>query len=83
MNNFGQSGAKPLTFAKRPLESLRGVAIGWRLWRRNSIPQKWIAERLTLRIAANVSQRVRLFDRSVDKELAKDLLAWKSRQAEF
>ena len=47
------------------------------------MPQKWIAERLALRSAANVSQWVRLFDRTIDEGLAKDFAAWKNRQVEF
>ena len=33
--------------------------------------------------AANVSQRIRLFYRTIDKELATDFVAWKIRQVEF
>ena len=75
--------AGPRTFVKLPRGDLRGVAIAWMLWRRTSIPQLWIGKRLALRSAANVSQRIRLFDRTIDKGPANDFTAWKNRQVEF
>ncbi len=39
------------------------AAIAWALARKTSIPQTWIADRLALRNAANVSQLIRRFER--------------------
>ena len=36
-----------------------------------------------LALRCNVSQRARLFDRTIGKELAKDFSAWQNRQIEF
>ena len=77
--HFGLSASDPDTFRDLPRGDLRSVAIAWMLWRRTSMPQKWVAEKLALRSAANVSQRVRLFDRTIDKELAKEFVIWKGQ----
>ena len=34
------------------------------LWKRTTVSQEWIAEKLSMRSAANVSQQLRRFDRA-------------------
>ena len=60
-----------------PRGDLRGIAVAWAICRKTSMPQKWIADRLGLRSGANVSQRVRNFDRKSMKELDPLIRKWK------
>jgi hypothetical protein len=43
---------------------LRKLAIAELLWKRTTVSQEWIAEKLSMRSAANVSQQLRRFDRA-------------------
>jgi len=83
VRHFGLKNSQRATFASMPRGDLRNVAIAWMLWRKTSMRQKWIADRLALRSAANVSQRVRLFDRTSEKDLGREIVAWKGRQNEY
>jgi hypothetical protein len=42
-----------------------------------SVPQEWIAERLNLKSAANASQQIRRFHLVPDKDLPREVRAWK------
>jgi hypothetical protein len=42
---------------------LRRLALAGLLWKRATVSQEWIAERLSMRSAANVSQQLRRFNR--------------------
>ena len=53
------------------------TAIAWAVWKSTSVSQKWIAERLGMKSAANVSQQVRRFDGLNDRELPKEIKRWK------
>ena len=53
------------------------VAIAWAVWRATAMPQGWIAERLGLRSAANVSQWLRRFEALEDRALPKEIKKWK------
>ncbi len=57
-------------------DARRGAA-AWIVWHRSGAPQAWIAERLGLRSAANVSQQRRKFDTAPDVDLAPDLRRWR------
>jgi putative transposase len=41
----------------------RKLALAELLWKRTTVSQEWIAENLSMRSAANVSQQLRRFDR--------------------
>ena len=43
---------------------LRKLALAELLWKRTTVSQEWIAEKLSMRSAANVSQQLRRFDRA-------------------
>jgi len=49
------------------------VAIAWALWRRTSVSQRWIAEKVGYRTAANVSQQVRRFDQAGEQQGQSDV----------
>ena len=40
----------------------RKLALAWLLWKRTTVSQQWLAERLHMRSAANVSQQLRRTD---------------------
>ncbi len=56
---------------------LRRVAIAWAVWETTSVSQEWIAKRLGLRSAPNVSQQLRRFSRLADSELPSKVREWK------
>jgi putative transposase len=62
---------------KRVYGDWRRTAIAWAVWKSTSVSQKWIAERLGMKSAANVSQQVRRFDGLNDRELPKEIKRWK------
>jgi len=41
------------------------------------VPQEWIAKQLNLKSAANTSQQIRLFHLVPEKELVREVKAWK------
>jgi hypothetical protein len=47
------------------------VAIAWAIWRATAMPQGWIAEKLKLRSAANVSPWLSRFEAMKDHALPK------------
>ena len=55
---------------------LRGVAIAWAVRKKTSVAPRWIAERFAMKSRANVSQRVRNFDRHSRKMLSRELQKW-------
>ena len=67
------------------LEELRAVkrgdwtraAIAWAVWRETIVPQKWIAEALGLKSAANASQQIRRFAREPERGLPARVRKWK------
>jgi len=59
------------------------VAIAWAIWRATAMPQGWIAERLGLRSAANVSQWLRRFEALEDRALPKEIKKWKREMSRF
>ncbi|MGN6771533.1 MAG: hypothetical protein ACTHJQ_17045, partial [Rhizobiaceae bacterium] len=59
------------------------VAIAWALHRKTNQSQKWVAEKLDLRSAANVSQQVRRFQQQLStgkpefvNRTSKEILEW-------
>jgi hypothetical protein len=47
------------------------------------LPQRWIAERLNLKLAGNVSQEVRRVDQIDEKELPIGIRKWKKKCQDF
>jgi putative transposase len=74
---FGMEGARQDDFAALPRGDCRRVAVAWALWRKTSLKQAWIAERLSLRSAGNVSERVRKSAMRPEKELPHAIRRWK------
>jgi putative transposase len=61
-------GLKAAGLAANDLAGLKGsdprkLALAELLWKQTTVSQEWIAERLSMRSAANVSQQLRRFDR--------------------
>ena len=55
----------------------RKAAVAWAICQRTNLRHQWIAERLQMRSAANVSQTVRNFERLEKGKLQKEICAWK------
>jgi len=53
------------------------AAIAWAIWRETIVSQRWIAEELNLKSAANASQQIRRFAKLHARELPKLLRSWK------
>jgi len=68
---------------RRRRGDLRRVAIAWVIWKRTSVPQSWVAERLAMKSPANVSQQVRRFDRLSNSNLQPQLRRWKKEVLQF
>ena len=58
---------------------LKKASLAWAIWKQTSAPQAWIADRLALKSAANVSQTVRRFDRLERVEMGKEESKWRNR----
>lgn len=74
-----KEGLKAAGLATKDLAGLPGsdprkLAIAELIWKRTSVSQVWIAERLGMRSAANVSQQLRRLDRvALEKRLSKPM----------
>ena len=65
---------------KTPGSDPRKIALAQLLWRRTTVSQVWLAERLAMRSAANVSQLLRRAgSRRIDRRLPKRLLTFVAR----
>ncbi|NLT69877.1 MAG: transposase [Verrucomicrobiaceae bacterium] len=53
------------------------AAVAWAIWCRTTQSQDWIAGRLNLRSRANVSQTVRRFEATVERDLPDKVREWK------
>lgn len=63
------AGLKAAGLLAKDLSALKGsdlrkLALAELLWKRTTVSQEWIAEKLSMRSAANVSQQLRRFDRA-------------------
>jgi len=63
------AGLKAAGLMAKDLSALKGsdlrkLALAELLWKRTTVSQEWIAEKLSMRSAANVSQQLRRFDRA-------------------
>lgn len=52
-------------------------AIAWAIARETTVSQKWIAENVNLKSAANASQQIRRFEKANEKELPPRIRKWK------
>lgn len=77
--HFGMTGGGPGDFSTLPRGDLRRMAVAWVLSRKTSLRQAWIAERLSMRSADNVSVQVRKFALRPGKELPKEIQRWKKK----
>ncbi len=57
-----ESGLREKDLAHLPGSDARKLKIAQKVWRQTSVSQGWIAERLQMRSAANVSQQLRRYD---------------------
>jgi len=57
----------------------RKVAIAWAICERTTARQDWIAERLHLKSASNVSQRVRQYRLLAPSEKSRAMRAWEKQ----
>jgi len=81
VGHFGMAGGQPSDFAALPRGDGRRVAVAWALSRKTSLKQSWIADRLSMRSAGNVSEQVRKFASRPEKELSKEIRQWRALQA--
>jgi hypothetical protein len=81
LEHFGLKGRDDVDvfFQSPPRGDLSVVAIAWALRKRTSMSLGWIAERLNLRNAGNVSQRVRMFDQMDGSTLDLSVRKWRKK----
>ena len=63
-------------FTALPRGDLRRVAVAWAVYRRTSLRQSWIADRLGLRSGDNVSAQVRKLSTPPSEELSPEIQTW-------
>jgi putative transposase len=73
--------------AQELLQARRGdekkASLAWRIWRETSVSQSWIADKLSLKTATNVSQVIRRFSQVADKDLPLNVKKWKQMSKVF
>jgi putative transposase len=72
-----------LSLHKTPKGDWRKVAIAWAICERTTARQDWIADRLQLKSASNVSQRVRQYREKDEKTKPKKEQSWERRWKKF
>ena len=77
VGHFRMKGGGREDFAALSRGDVRRVAVAWTLSRKTSLRQSWIAERLSLRSAGNVSEHVRRFVIKPEKTLSREIWKWK------
>ena len=63
-------------FTALPRGDLRRVAVAWAVYRRTSLRQSWIVDRLGVRSGDNVSAQVRKLSTRASEELSPRIQAW-------
>lgn len=58
----------------------RRVAVAWAICEETTVRQDWIAERLNLKSATNVSQRVRQYRKKTEREKTKQMKTWEKKR---
>lgn len=77
--HFKMEGGGREDFAGLPRGSLSRVAVAWAISRKTSLKLSWIADRLSMRSADNVSVQVRKFALKSESDLPKEIRAWKKK----
>ena len=78
VKHFGLKRGKGHFIQKAAYGDLSVVATAWAICRNTSVPQRWIAEHLSLGSWANVCERVRKFDQIETADLSKEMIRWKA-----
>ena len=60
---FKAAGLKTTEVERLKGSDVRKLLLSDVLWRRKTVPQEWLAEKLAMKSAANVSQQLRRLDR--------------------
>jgi ABC-type transport system involved in cytochrome c biogenesis ATPase subunit len=81
VQQFGLNGGRREDFLALPRGDLRRVAVAWAVYRRTSLRQSWIADRLGLRSGDNVSAQVRKLSTRAIEELSPEIQMWISAHA--
>ena len=76
VQQFSLKSSRREEFTALPRGDLRWVAVAWALYRRTSLRQSWIADRLGLRSGDNVSAQVRKLSTRPSEELSPEIQAW-------
>jgi REP element-mobilizing transposase RayT len=76
VQQFGLNGGRREDFLALPRGDLRRVAVAWAVYRRTSLRQSWIADRLGLRSGDNVSAQVRKLSTRAIEELSPEIQMW-------
>lgn len=76
VQQFGLKSGRREDFTALPRGDLRRVAVAWAVYRRTSLRQSWIADRLGLRSGDNVSAQVRKLPTRASVELSTEIQAW-------
>ena len=63
-------------FTALPRGDLRRVAVAWAVYRRTSLRQSWIVDRLGVRSGDNVSAQVRKLSTPPSEELSPEIQTW-------
>jgi putative transposase len=77
---FKMEGGGSEDFAALSRGSMIRVAVAWAISRKTSLKLSWIAARLSMRSADNVSVQVRKFAVKPESELPKKIRMWKKKQ---
>ncbi|MFK5922291.1 MAG: transposase [Verrucomicrobiota bacterium] len=64
------------TFKQLAKGSVERIAVAWAIYKKTSVSQKWIAKRLGISNAANVSQQVRRFNKSPNEHPLPEVQKW-------
>jgi putative transposase len=72
-NDLIRQGLEALELSEDQIKSTKGseprkVSLAWAIARSTTLSQSWIADRLNMRSAANVSQQVRRFERGLKRQ---------------
>ena len=64
MAGHGGSIGSKVSISRKKGSAPQKLALAELLWKRTTVSQEWIAQKLAMRSAANVSQQLRRFDRA-------------------
>jgi len=79
--NLIRNGLKQLELDEEELKVSRGseprkVSLAWAIARSTTVSQSWIARRLNMRSAANVSQQIRRFEKDLKRQTDPRIKSW-------